>query len=244
MDKISDVTRQDIIDIIRNGFEVFLDELQYDSISSDYVTHYTAKIPYYGRLDELGFLERLYDLDNMPSNDDELSDGEKAEYRAEINAEFTKSNLPFQLNDYGLIAHTVEAEVLSPEIIGLLPKIQEPGLRELLETAIIRHQQPDFQSHRDAVEKIWDVLERLKTYYTDLDKKASANKIINDMAGGQSEYQDLFEEEFRVLTNIGNRFCIRHHETNKIDITDIRHCDYFFNRCLSLIALALQYLDS
>ena len=458
MDKISDVTRQDIIDVIRNGFEVFLDELQYDSISSDYVTHYTAKIPYYGRLDELGFLERLYDLDNMPSNDsrysnahgdischlrfgdyedeylifqderfslrqgdgdeallhflcmmlhpavriensqwrdylqkfnellredgyelypakkisgrdiyearpyiappkitwpenlfserykelieygngpsvdhisgvvnwdtkrhfseimiefrqpiqiqpnryesrtertdalevaidrlrdydiglvvdlqyaqflpggvegaiaaqftpalfdiielqhDELSDDEKAEYRAEINAEFTKSNLPFQLNAYGLIEHTAKTEVLSPEIIGLLPKIQEPGLCELLETAITRHQQPDFQSHRDAVEKIWDVLERLKTYYTDLDKKASVNKIINDMAGGQSEYQDLFEEEFRVLTNIGNRFCIRHHETNKINITDIRHCDYFFNRCLSLIALALQYL--
>ena len=73
MDKISDVTRQDIIDVIRNGFEVFLDELQYDSISSDYVTHYTAKIPYYGRLDELGFLERLYDLDNMPSNDSRYS---------------------------------------------------------------------------------------------------------------------------------------------------------------------------
>ena len=65
MDKISDVTRQDIIDVIRNGFEVFLDELQYDSISSNYVTHYTAKMPYYGRLDELGFLERLYDLDNL-----------------------------------------------------------------------------------------------------------------------------------------------------------------------------------
>ena len=187
------------------------------------------------------FTPALFDIIELQH--DELSNGEKAEYRAKINAEFTKSNLPFQLNAYGLIEHTVEASVLSPEIIGLLPKIQEPGLRELIETAITRHQQPDFQSHRDAVEKIWDVLERLKTYYTDLDKKASANKIINDMPGGQSEYQDLFEEEFRVLTNIGNRFCIRHHETNKIDITDIRHCDYFFNRCLSLIALALQYLD-
>ena len=437
MDKISDVTRQDIIDVIRNGFVVSFDEPQYDSISGNYIVSYRAKISYHGRLDELGFLEKLYDLDNMPSNDsrysnahgdischlrfgdyedeywifqderfslrqgdgdeallhflcmmlhpavriensrwrdylqkfnellhedgyelypakkisgrdiyearpyieppkitwpenlfserykelieygngpnvdrisgavgwdtkrrlgeimldfreqiqvrpnryeswtettdalklainrfisydigividlqyaqflpggvegaiggqftpalfdiielqhDELSDGEKAEYRAEINAEFTKSNLPFRLNDYGLIEHTVEAEVLSPEIIGLLPKIQEPGLRELLETAIIRHQQPDFQSHRDAVEKIWDVLEGLKTYYTDLDKKASANKIINDMAGGQSEYQDLFEEKFRVLTNIGNRFCIRHHETNKISLTAV-----------------------
>ena len=32
MDKISDVTRQDIIDVIRNGFVVSFDEPQYDSI--------------------------------------------------------------------------------------------------------------------------------------------------------------------------------------------------------------------
>ncbi len=33
-----------------------------------------------------------------------------------------------------------------------------------------------------------------------------------------------------------------HHKTDKIDITDIRYYDYFFNRCLSLIALVIQYL--
>ena len=49
--------------------------------------------------------------------------------------------------------------------------------------------------------------------------------------------------EFKELTTIGNNFRIRHHETNKIDIVDIRHYDYFFNRCLALIALALQYLQ-
>ena len=32
MDKISDVTRQDIIDIIRNGFVVSFDEPQYDKV--------------------------------------------------------------------------------------------------------------------------------------------------------------------------------------------------------------------
>ena len=31
MDKISDATRQDIIDVICNGFVVSFDELQYDS---------------------------------------------------------------------------------------------------------------------------------------------------------------------------------------------------------------------
>jgi len=85
-------------------------------------------------------------------------------------------------------------------------------------------------------------LERLKTYYTSLDKKNSVSKIVNDMASGRDEFIKLFNNEFIALTNIGNDFRIRHHETNKIDITDNRHYDYFFNRCLSLIALALQYL--
>lgn len=103
--------------------------------------------------------------------------------------------------------------------------------------------QPTFQAHKDAAEKIWDALERLKTYYTNMDKKASATKLVNDMAGGQADYITLFDAEFKALTDIGNNFRIRHHETNKIDITDIRHYDYFFNRCLSLISTAILYLE-
>lgn len=76
-----------------------------------------------------------------------------------------------------------------------------------------------------------------------MDKKSSVEKIVNDMAGGQAAYISLFDEEFRALTRLGNDFRIRHHETNKIDITDIHHYDYFFNRCLSLISLAIQYLE-
>ena len=75
-----------------------------------------------------------------------------------------------------------------------------------------------------------------------MDKKASVSKIVSDMAGGQAEYIDLFNTEFKALTDIGNNFRIRHHETSKIDITDIRHYDYFFNRCLSLISTAILYL--
>lgn len=63
------------------------------------------------------------------------------------------------------------------------------------------------------------------------------------MANGNQKYIDLFNDEFTTLTKIGNTFRIRHHETNKINITDNRYYDYFFNRCLSLIALAIQYLQ-
>lgn len=173
----------------------------------------------------------------------ELSTREKAPFQAAINDSLRKDNLSFRLSDRGLIELQVDHEVLSPEIIADVDLIAEPGIRDLMKEAIEKHMQPTVQAHRDAVEKIWDALERLKSYYTTMDKRASVSKIIGDMADGDQNYTALFNAEFKALTDIGNDYRIRHHETNKIDITDPRYYDYFFNRCLSLIALAIQYLQ-
>ena len=113
----------------------------------------------------------------------------------------------------------------------------------MLLEAIDLYKQPYPDSAKNAVEKIWDALERLKTYYTQLSKKDSVAKIINDMANNQTSFETLFNDEFAALTKIGNNYRIRHHETDKIDITDTRHYAYFFTRCLSLIALAILYLN-
>lgn len=112
----------------------------------------------------------------------------------------------------------------------------------MLQEAVALYKAPNPASHKDAVEKLWDAFERLKTYYTNLDKKKSADKIIKDIANGNESIFAMLENEFKTLTDIGNTYRIRHHETDKIDIDDERHYDYFFNRCLSLIALAIQYL--
>ncbi len=96
-----------------------------------------------------------------------------------------------------------------------------------------------------AVEKLWDVFERLKTYYSPtLDKKKSVNKIIEDMGGNKQPFIELFEKEFKELTALGNNYRIRHHETTKTDIEDERHYKYFYKRCLSLISTAIQYLNN
>ncbi len=165
------------------------------------------------------------------------------QFQEEINGVFNKTGLLYQLTDEKTIERTVEVGPLTSEIEQSIAVIQEKGTRELLQEAIAKYREPYPQSSRDAVEKIWDALERLKTYYTSLDKKASAAKIVNDMGNGESRFVELFNTEFKALTDIGNAFRIRHHETNKVDITDQRHYDYFFNRCLSLIALAIQYLQ-
>lgn len=174
---------------------------------------------------------------------EELSSGEKGPFQTAINDSMRRDNLSFRLSDRGLIELLTDQEVLSPEFIQDVENISEPGLRALLKEAIERHMQPNIHAHRDAVEKIWDALERIKTYYPSMDKKASASKIVNDMSGGNPAFHDLFDTEFKTLTDIGNGYRIRHHETNAVDITDPRHYDYFFNRCLSLIALAIQYLQ-
>ncbi|KJS11848.1 MAG: hypothetical protein VR67_11750 [Peptococcaceae bacterium BRH_c8a] len=164
-------------------------------------------------------------------------------YRSEINNIFKKTGLLYTLTEARTVERVVKDSPLSTEIETTAEQVSEVGTKELLEEAIMLFKQPHPSARKDAVEKIWDALERLKTYYTELDKKASAAKIVKDMANGQAEFITLFNAEFKALTDIGNSFRIRHHETNKIDITDSRHYDYFFNRCLSLIGLAIQYLN-
>lgn len=164
-------------------------------------------------------------------------------FQAEINNIFAKTGLLYKLTDDKIIERIVENSPLTPNVEKNISQVKEKGVKELLQDAILLYKTPDPRARQDSVEKIWDALERLKSYYTTIDKKTSASKIVNDMANNQTEFSAIFDEEFKALTKIGNGFRIRHHETNKIDITDARHYDYFFNRCLSLISLAIQYLE-
>lgn len=172
----------------------------------------------------------------------EKTNGISSSFRADINNIFTKTGLAYSLSPFGMVERVTDNSILSKEIEANVIQVPEKGLKELLQDAILLYKTPGPQARQHSVEKIWDALERLKTYYTTMDKKASAAKIVDDMANSRVEFSTIFDEEFRALTKIGNDFRIRHHETNKTDITDSRHYDYFFNRCLSLIALAIQYL--
>lgn len=163
-------------------------------------------------------------------------------FRQEINHTFDITGALYTLTEFGIVERIVENSVLSSEMETVLMQIKEKGTKELLEEAITLFKQPNPVSCKDAVEKIWDALERLKSYYPTMDKQKSVEKIVIDMSGGDPNFRKLFNDEFFNLKDIGNNYRIRHHETSKVDITDNRHYEYFFNRCLSLIALAIKYL--
>lgn len=94
-----------------------------------------------------------------------------------------------------------------------------------------------------ATEKVWDAFERIKTYYQQYDKKTSADRLLDVISKGDADYKAMLQEEFSALTKLGNRFRIRHHETDKKDIGCNEHYGYLFHRCLSVLKLATSVLS-
>lgn len=164
------------------------------------------------------------------------------DFRNKINELFKITGLSYQLTSDMSVERIVEHSVLTDEVVDTIKSVPEKGVKDLLEEAIALFKSPKSAGNKDAVEKIWDAFERLKTYHASLDKKTSSTKIIEDMSRNQPVFKQLLEDEFKKLTDIGNNYRIRHHETDRTEIQDIRHYDYLFNRCLSLICLAIQYL--
>lgn len=92
-----------------------------------------------------------------------------------------------------------------------------------------------------ALEKIWDAFERLKTIFSEVDKKTSAKKLCDICS--KSLDIDSINNEFMALTNIGNNYQIRHFETNKKLMKDANSKIYLYFRMLSLIMFAVKQLE-
>jgi hypothetical protein len=151
-------------------------------------------------------------------------------------------NVIFKLNNINVELRNGEVHSKSNKAIGLddSTNINEAGLEELIRTAEDLYNKGDYSY---AVEKIWDAFERMKTYYPTLDKKKSAEKIINDISYGNEHIKKMFDNEFKTLTDIGNSYRIRHHEIYKIDISKVLHYKYFYKRCLALISVIIENLQ-
>ena len=163
----------------------------------------------------------------------------QSEFREEINRIFRRNGVAFNLTNQGRI------ERLIPEPLGIalrqsVFRTGDTELNDLLETARRKMLLPNEGEHRDALEKLWDAWERLKTI-EDSDKAKGA-AIMLDKAAGASHpnLRDLLEEEAKSLTGAGNRLRIRHSETNQERLETSQQVDYLFQRMFSLIYLILH----
>lgn len=117
-------------------------------------------------------------------------------------------------------------------------KTGDPDLDELLDTAVTKYQLQDHQERKDALDKLWDAWERLKSLDAP-DKKTSIAVLIGK-AASEPIYNSILETEARVLTKIGNDFQIRHSEKGKLSLSDPHQVDYFFERMFSLVRHLLK----
>lgn len=74
MNRITEITKSDILDLFRNGLEI-----------EDFFETKTVIYRYFGRFEEINFLKRLYDLKKMPSNDSRYINAEQDIWQHTVN---------------------------------------------------------------------------------------------------------------------------------------------------------------
>ena len=161
------------------------------------------------------------------------------DFRDDVNRIFRRNGLAFELTESGRI------ERIPPGIVGdVLHRVSfstgDAELDELLASARQKFLSPDENEHRDALEKLWDAWERLKTI-NELDKRVGALKILDSAAGSNRlKFRDLLEADARSLTSAGNTLRIRHSETYQERLATSEQGDYLFYRMFSLMHFILR----
>ncbi len=162
----------------------------------------------------------------------------RAEFRQRINQLFARSGLAYELGSDGMVvrlAPTILRETLQTTTF----QTGDSTLNSMLESARLKFLNPDPQVRREALEKLWDAWERIKTIEVGADKKAQVRMLL-DKAAPEASFRALIEREARELTEIGNNFLIRHSETDRTPIGTDQHVDYLFHRLFAMMWMILN----
>lgn len=166
----------------------------------------------------------------------------KTEFREKINRIFARNGLAYELREDGMIVR-LAATVLHEMLQAATFQTGDSVLDSMLESARAKFLNPYPQVRREALEKLWDAWERLKTIEAGDDKKSQVKNLL-DKAAAESNFRKLLETEAIALTGIGNNFLIRHSETNRTPIGQEPHVDYLFHRLFSLVWMVLKMRET
>lgn len=166
----------------------------------------------------------------------------KNAFRNDINRIFSRGGLAYELDNEGKIQRLIDP-VLRESFTLAVFKTGDLKLDEMLEDSRLKFLNPKLSVRQEALEKLWDCWERLKsTEIPEQNKKRlSTEQLISKVTGEQID-GDLFtcvNEEAKQLTAIGNNFGIRHKEQYQRFIEDSTHVDYLFHRLYATIYLLL-----
>ncbi|WP_159084966.1 hypothetical protein [Planctomonas deserti] len=161
------------------------------------------------------------------------------QFRDDVNAILSAGRTVYELS--GVQVERVGTPEIQAALADLRPDSGDEGVDTLITDARQLYLSPKGADRQTGLEKLWDAFERLKTIEVGKDKKAQIAELLQHVISEPLRAE--VEKEMRALTDIGNNFRIRHHETSKHPIPDSNASDYLFARLSNLIIFLLKASD-
>lgn len=161
----------------------------------------------------------------------------ETQFQKDVDLLFARNGIAFTLGGDMRVRRLGPPEA-RPLISDFKPRTGDPQLDAKLTDAMYRFQSRTPVDVQDALEKLWDAFERLKTLEPGTNKADSVTRLLDRADAGP--FRDELESESRALTRIGNKFTIRHHERDKYNLMDNNARDYLFIRLAGLIGFVLR----
>lgn len=158
---------------------------------------------------------------------------------ADVNLLLRRNGLAYELTPSGE-ARRLLPEPLATALGRTLFATGDAECDRLLEVARQRIVSPKLQDRQDALEKLWDAFERMKTLESGANKRAQADALLDRVAASGSGFRQLLAREAAELTSIGNSFRIRHSETSQEALTSSDQVDYLFTRMLAFVCFLMK----
>lgn len=158
---------------------------------------------------------------------------------ADVNMLFRRNALAFELTPAGEARRLLPAPLA--DVIGwALFQTGDGETDRLLEAARRRILSPKPEDRQDALEKLWDAFERLKTLEPGSNKREQADALLDRVAAPGSAFRQALASEAMELTGIGNSFRIRHSEVTQEALTSLDQVDYLFTRMFAFVRMVLR----
>jgi hypothetical protein len=158
-------------------------------------------------------------------------------FQEKINTIFRRNGIAFVLEYNGTIKRIIPEQFKS--FISAHIRTGDTVLDDMIDDAQKKFVNPDTKIRKEAIERLWDCWERIKTLEDPTNKIKSIGTLL-DKASIDPDTRSLLEDEARKLTEIGNTFHIRHSEVTQIIISDNRIIDYLFYRLFAFIQMLLS----
>ena len=160
------------------------------------------------------------------------------EFRSTVNRIFSRNGVAFEMLSTGRIVRVLPP-VLGEDLKRTIFRTGDRTLDNMLDECRAKFSDRNPLVRREALERLWDGWERLKSLADPGDKKRSI-KIILDATAAEPSLRARMEEEATELNSIGNSHLIRHSEVNQVPVIDVDQVDYLFHRLFAMTQLILR----